>query len=127
MPPAVEVAAFSIVGATAFSVHFLVVSMIVPLGAPPLAANVLGFGAAFGVSFVGHDRWSFPASERNRSLAVRRFLVVAVIGFLANQTLYFAVLELTLLPYRLALLVVLTAVAGLTLVLSKLWVFADVG
>jgi putative flippase GtrA len=123
--PAVELAAFSIVGCAAFAVHFFVVSAIVPLGVPPLAANVLGFAAAFGVSFVGHDRWSFPASARSRSLAARRFFVVAVIGFLANQTLYFALLELTSLPYRLALLVVLTAVAGLTLVLSKLWAFAD--
>ena len=111
--PAVELAAFSIVGCAAFAVHFFVVSAIVPLGVPPLAANVLGFAVAFGVSFAGHDRWSFPASARSRSLAARRFFVVAVIGFLANQTLYFA------------LLVVLTAVAGLTLVLSKLWAFAD--
>ncbi|HEU4620292.1 MAG TPA: GtrA family protein, partial [Gammaproteobacteria bacterium] len=57
-----SVVAFGIVGTIAAAVHFGIVSLIVPLGPPPLAANVVGFAGAFGVSFTGHNYWSFPSA-----------------------------------------------------------------
>ena len=119
-----EIVAFGIVGGTAFVVHFAVVAVTVPLGVAPLLANVLGFLAAFAVSFVGHGRWSFPAEGRPVAAALRRFAVVAVSGFVLNESAYAVLLRWTQLDYRLALFVVLCAVAGLTWLAGRYWAFA---
>lgn len=119
-----EVVAFGIVGITAFLVHFTVVAVTVPLGVTPLLANVLGFLAAFAVSFAGHGRWSFPAEGRPVAPALRRFAVVAVSGFVLNESAYAVLLHWTQLDYRVALFIVLCAVAGLTWLAGRYWAFA---
>jgi putative flippase GtrA len=119
-----SVLAFGVVGTIAASVHFAIVSLIVPRGVPPLAANVAGFGGAFGVSFTGHNFWSFPSAGREKRRAAARFFVVACSSFALNEALYFAVLS-TGLDYRIALLIVLGTVALVTLLLSRYWAFAD--
>ena len=117
--------AFVAVGAAAFAVHFVVVSELVPFGLPPLVANVVGFLCAFGVSFLGHERWSFPARTRDRARAIRRFFVVAACGFALNELLYATLLGLTDLGFRAALLFVLVVTAVSTFLLSRHWAFAD--
>lgn len=119
-----HVVAFGLVGSAAAAVHFSIVSLVVPLGPPPLLANVIGFAGAFGVSFAGHNYWSFPAAGRPKRRAALRFLLVACTSFALNETLYWLVLR-TGLDYRLALLLVLGAVALLTLLASRYWAFAD--
>jgi putative flippase GtrA len=119
-----ELAAFGIVGGAAFAVHVAVVSLLVPQGLPPLAANVVAFALAFGVSFVGHARWSFPASGRAVVPALVRFAVVAVGAFAFNETAYAALLAWTPLDYRVALVIVLAGVAGFTFVTGRHWAFA---
>ncbi len=125
LPRVRELRAFVLVGCAAFAVHFTVVATLAPLGMPPLAANVVAFLVAFGVSYVGHSRLTFPSERRATSAALPRFLGVAVGGFALNETLYWALLRYTTLDYRLALLLVLGAVAVVTLVWSKYWAFAD--
>ena len=119
-----EVVAFGAVGVTAFLVHFAVVAATVPLGVAPLLSNVLGFLAAFAVSFVGHGRWTFPAEGRPVAPALRRFAVVAVSGFVLNESAYAVLLLWTQLDYRVALFIVLCAVAGLTWLAGRYWAFA---
>jgi putative flippase GtrA len=123
--PLRELVAFSIVGFVATVVHYGVVVLLVPLGIEPLAANVAGFLVAFVASFVGHDRWTFPAARRARGHALRRFFAVASLSFCANELLYEWLLRNTALSYRAALIVVLLAVGAATLSLSKLWAFRD--
>jgi len=121
-----QLAIFGIVGVAAFLTHFAIVIAIVPLGLVPLTANVIGFLCAFGVSYYGHSTWTFPANgDRKRLRALHRFFRVAVGAFLANETLFWMLLQWTDLPYQLALIIVLTLVAAGTLVLSKYWAFAD--
>jgi putative flippase GtrA len=119
-----ELVAFGLVGASAFLVHFVVVLSLVPLGMPPLVANVVGFLAAFTVSFVGHGRWSFPAEGRPVGPALRRFAVVAISGFVVNESAYALLLRLTRLDYRFALFLVLVSVAALTWLAGRYWAFA---
>lgn len=119
-----EVVAFGVVGGTAFLVHFAVVAATVPLGVAPLLANVLGFLAAFAVSFVGHGRWSFPAEGRPVGPALQRFAVVAIGGFALNESAYAVLLRATSLDYRVALFIVLAGVAGLTWLAGRYWAFA---
>jgi putative flippase GtrA len=119
-----ELVAFGLVGASAFVVHFAIVAALVPLGVPPLLANVVGFLAAFTVSFVGHGRWSFPAEGRPVAPALRRFAAVAITGFAVNEGLYAVLLRFTALDYRVALLLVLGGVAALTWLANRYWAFA---
>jgi putative flippase GtrA len=125
LPMPREIIVFIIVGLTAFGVHFSVVSLLVPLGMPPLVANVVAFFTAFSVSFFGHNRWTFPARGAERPGALRRFFVVATAGFAGNETLYWVLLTFTTLSYRVALLIVLTIIATSTMLFSKYWAFAD--
>jgi putative flippase GtrA len=121
----VPIIVFGFVGASAAVVHFLLVSLLVPLGAHPLAANVLAFSVAFSVSFSGHQRWTFPAAGHARPQALHRFFAVALTGFIVNELLYAVLLRFTSLGYREALVMVLLFVAGATFVASKYWAFAD--
>jgi putative flippase GtrA len=121
-----RIAIFGTVGCIAFGVHFGVVVALVTENLAPLLANVFGFLCAFGVSFLGHHRFTFPESRgRNRIRALHRFLRVAVLGFVANEALFWVLLRTTQLPYQLILLTVLATVAAMTLLLSKYWAFAD--
>ncbi len=119
-----NVVAFGVVGCCAAAVHLGIVSLIVPLGLAPLAANVVGFCGAFGVSFAGHNYWSFPAAGREKRRAALRFFLVACSSFALNETLYWLVLQ-TGIDYRVALVLVLGTVALLTLLVSRYWAFAD--
>ncbi len=118
----VELVRFGIVGIAAMAIHWCVVALLVPLGFTPLIANVIGFCVAFNVSFFGHHHWTF-ASPDNQKNTFRRFAGVAILGFISNEALYALLLEFTRLDYRVALLIVLIAVAGMTYLLSRLWAF----
>jgi putative flippase GtrA len=104
------------------AVHWTVVAILVPLGIAPLIANVIGFCVAFNVSFFGHHRWTF-ASEENQQNTFKRFAAVALLGFALNEVMYSLLLKFTAFDYRIALGIVLVAVAGLTFVLSRCWAF----
>lgn len=116
---------FSTVGAAAFVAHFSTVALLVPIGLPPLAANVVAFLAAFAVSVIGHARFTLGTPRRRTSAALRRFAVVAVAGFVVNEASYAALLADTTIDYRIALLLVLSAVAVLTYVAARDWAFAE--
>ena len=120
-----QILRFIFVGGLAFVVHFSMVSIIVPLGIPPLAANVAGFFTAFGVSYLGHRHWTFPSTSAARHAALVRFFLVAVSGFALNEALYWFLLTATVLDYKTALVIVLAAVAVVTFTVSKLWAFRD--
>lgn len=125
-----QLARFGVVGIAAMAVHWLVVAALVPLGAAPLVANIVAFAVAFNVSYTGHRHWTFarPADAAPGTAAApqatpfKRFLGVALLSFVLNETLYYALLRQGI-EYRLALFVVLVAVAVLTFVLSRYWAF----
>ena len=118
---------FGLVGASAALVHMgLVWWLVARFEAAPLLANVLGFCVAFCVSFVGHHRRTFAVHAASVRHALPRFLLVALLGFSANELLYAALLQLGV-EYRLALFLVLVAVAGMTWLLSRYWAFRQSG
>ena len=116
---------FGIVGVSAMLVHLGSVALIlVPLGLPPLVANVFGFLLAFQVSHLGHHRFTFSAAQAPAARSRRRFFAVALVSFLVNEALYASLLRFTELDYRVALGIVLVAVAALTFVSARQWAFA---
>ena len=115
---------FLAVGGSAAAVHFGVVLLLVSQHrVPALAANVVGFLMAFCVSFLGHHRLTFAGGPASARQSLPRFAAVAVLGFVSNELLYALLLALGF-DYRLSLLVVLVAVAGMTWLLSRYWAFA---
>jgi putative flippase GtrA len=118
-----ELGAFTAVGSAATSLHMGVVATSVPHGLSPLIANVFGYGLACAVSFIGHERWSFPAAGRPLAPALRRFAAVSALCFALNEGCYAGALLWTRLDYRVALVAVIATVGLAKLVASKHWVF----
>jgi putative flippase GtrA len=118
---------FVAVGCTAAAVHLTTALLLVSgAGVPPLAANVGGWLPAFGVSFLGQWRFTFSARTAPGWQALRRFLVLSLGAFAANEAAYAALLRWTAVPYGLLLAMVLVGVALLTYVVSSLWAFRGV-
>jgi putative flippase GtrA len=115
---------FIAVGCTAAAVHFATVRLLVgAAGAAPLAANVAGWLLAFGVSFLGQWRFTFRAQQAPAWQALRRYFVLSLGGFAANESAYGALLHWTHLPYDLLLAAVLVGTALVTYVLGSRWAF----
>jgi len=112
---------FGCVGVIAMAVHLAVVIALVPLGLPPLWANVLAFAVAFQISYFGHRGWTFR-SFGGRG-AYGRMLVVSLASFALNEAMYACLLKFTPLDYRVSLTLVLVAVALFTFAGSRFWVF----
>jgi putative flippase GtrA len=114
-----EFAAFALIGTAATGLNMIVVAGLVPLGAAPLFANLVGFLVSFAWGFIGHTRWTFPAAGRPLAPALRRFAVLSIAGFAVNELLYAGALSGTALDYRLALLAVITSLGLVKLLASK--------
>ena len=118
-------ARFVVVGCTAAAVHWSVVRLAVgATGMAPLLANLLGWMVAFGVSFVGHHRWTF-GDVPGRSVGHRlpRFLLVSLAGFAVNEAAYALALAWGGWRYDLTLAGVLVLVAVGTFVAGRRWAF----
>lgn len=115
---------FVAVGCAAAATHWLVaVACVVMWQLPPLAANVVGWLAAFLVSFSGHYRLTFRRQRKSLAAACGRFFLVSAGGFLINELSYAWLLHFTDIPYDLLLAAILVAIALLTFILSRFWAF----
>lgn len=125
-PLLAQIFRFGVVGLTAAAVHFSVVVLFVQqIKMTPLHANVIGFIVASQVSYWGHRIWTFAAFDTLHSVAYPRTLLIQVLNFAANQTLFYIFL-LVRLPYPIALLIVLTILPIFTFLSNKFWVFREV-
>lgn len=117
---------FGVVGVSAMAVHLASVALLlVPMGLSPLLANVVGFLLAFQVSHAGHRHLTFRRGDAPASRSRGRFFLVAAGSFVVNEAMYAALLHYTGLDYRVALAIVLVAVAALTFVAARQWAFAS--
>ena len=115
---------FTIIGALAALTHYIVaVGLEHSAFLTASHANIVGFIAAFPVSYFGHRKFSFAGHDSSHRHALPRFLSVAILGFLANQTLVLNALQHTKLPFWFLLGVVMVLVAASTYLLSKFWAF----
>lgn len=122
-PLVAQIFRFGVVGLSAAFVHFGVVVLLVQnFKLTPLNANIFGFLIASQVSYWGHRIWTFAARDTLHSVAFPRTLLVQILNFAANQTLFYIFLTLHL-PYTIALIVVLTVLPVFTFISNKFWVF----
>ncbi|HEY9108261.1 MAG TPA: GtrA family protein, partial [Roseateles sp.] len=109
---------FLLVGCAAAAVHWVtVVALVGHAGWRPLTANVVGWLAAVGVSFLGHHLRTFRGHGGRLLHALPRFLLLSASGFAINESVY-ALLLRGGHRYDLVLAVVLVGVAGITYRLS---------
>ncbi|HEU0230836.1 MAG TPA: GtrA family protein [Burkholderiaceae bacterium] len=115
---------FVAVGCAAAATHWLVVVAVVSLASlAPLAANVIGWLVAFGVSFSGHYQLTFRHLRAPVLRAARRFFLVSALGFCVNEASYAWLLRATTIRYDVLLAIILIAIAGLTFILGRFWAF----
>jgi len=115
---------YGAVGGCAAVFYYATVIGLVELGGlRPLAANPMAFLLAVVANYTGQRLWTFPESTRAHRSSLPRFLATAALGFSLNQSLFYLLLNLTDLPYVIALPVAAGLVAGVTFTLALLWVF----
>lgn len=114
---------FGIVGLSAAIIHFSVVALLVErANLAPLVANIFGFLVSFPLSYWGHRFWTFQDTEAQHKVAVAKLLLIQLVNFSANESLFYIFLSLHL-PYLLALAIVLIILPIFTFASSKLWAF----
>lgn len=122
---------FTLIGVIAAIVHYAVaVSLEYFEILTASEANIAGFLMAFPVSFIGHKTYSFPdrqlsSHQLSSAKSLVRFFFVAVLGFLANQSLVVINVHTLRLSFWFALGVVMVFVAVSTYLLSRYWAFKE--
>ncbi|WP_431264589.1 GtrA family protein [Roseateles chitinivorans] len=119
---------FIAVGCAATLIHWITgTAAISLLGLPPLTANGIAWSIAAGVSFFGHQRWTFASRGAEMQRSAPRFLLVSLAGLCLNQASFAALLRWTELSYATVLALVLLLVAGVSYVASSRWAFLRLG
>ena len=121
-----EFCIFILVGISAAIFHLLIVWLLVNGNVlTPLQANIAGFLGAVNVSYFGHSQFTFSQIKKVSIQTFTKFFSVACASFLINQIAYFYGLKWFGSKFYLPILaLVLVAVALLTFIFSKFWVFA---
>jgi len=80
---------FGIVGLIAALTHYLVVIQLIqpPYQVALKYANLLAFIIAFWVSYFGHRIFTFKATHLKHRETLKKFIVVAGLGFILNESL----------------------------------------
>ncbi len=117
---------FALVGSGATLVHLVTGGILVAAGVPALAANLPAFLISFGVSFLGHWRYTFPDGGIALNRALRRFLLVAILGFSLNESILAVLLRITGAEVA-ALFCAVMISAAATFVLGRNWAFRPSG
>jgi putative flippase GtrA len=121
-----EVLRFSLTGGLSTAVHFAMVALLVSfMRFLPPHANIIAFLLAFGVSYFGHSKYTFPNSGRTGlDPALIKFFIVAILSFAMNESLYIYLLKtMQQYNYLLVLIFDLSIVGTVTFCLCKLWAF----
>jgi len=118
---------FGIVGLGATLTHALsFVAAIELAGIAPLLANLVAFGIAVLVSFLGHFHWTFrrAGGAAPGLAALLRFVVVALTGLVLNSLIVYGVVHILAWPYPFAVLLMVSLVPLVVFALSRAWAFA---
>lgn len=84
--------------------------------------NTVAFLLGFIVSFSGNYYWTFRNSS-SPGQAIRRFSMVALIGYTTNTTLLYLFHKNPYFDIETTSIIIALAIAGMTFLLSRLWAF----
>lgn len=114
---------FTLVGITAACVHISIVwALITQLGIETLLANLFAFLIAFIVSFAGQYLWTFR-SKRYWKNALIRFFLTSLLGFMVNNIVLIAVLDMEILSDSLTAVLSACVIPLVTYLAGRFWAF----
>ena len=118
-----RLARFSVVGAFATVVHVGVAMIVVAAaGANPTVGAMIGFVAAFMVSYFGHFRFTFAASGRYRDYLLK-FAVSSLASFLLSTAAVWVATAVLGIDYKPALIALGIIVPVCNYLMNRFWVF----
>lgn len=89
----------------------------------PQVANFVGFCLAAGLSYLGHNIFTFEGNGRH-AVNLPRFIVVAVGGLVASSVITYMVTTVLGGPFSLAMMMVMVVVPSVTFLGLKYWAFS---
>lgn len=118
-----QVPLFALVGAAATLTHVIAALAARELaGLSPMGANLVGYLAAVGVSYLGNARFTFRRAVLHGP-QFARFVAVSLLGLALTQGLTWLLVERLGWSFSAGLAVVAIAVPALSFVLQRLWAF----
>jgi putative flippase GtrA len=118
-----RLARFFAVGTIATIVHIGVAMIVVAAaGANRTVGAMIGFVAAFMVSYFGHFRFSFAASGRYRDYLLK-FAVSSLASFLLSTAAVWVATAILGIDYKLALIALAIIVPVCNYLVNRFWVF----
>lgn len=121
--PLAEIARFAATGGAATLVHLSVLVIAVEVaGLAAAPASGLAFCVAVTVTYLSQSYWVFRDPDHTL-VRVRKFLITAVGGIVANVALMAAIVDWLGLHYGVGFVAVLIVVPTATFVVNKFWVF----
>jgi putative flippase GtrA len=122
-----RLARFSAIGGLATVVHIGVAMVAVAaVGANPTAGSMIGFVAAFLVSYVGHFRFTFAAPGRYRDYLLK-FVVSSLASFFLSTGAVWVATAILGIDYKPALIVLAIIVPLCNYLVNRFWVFLQPG
>jgi putative flippase GtrA len=122
-----RLARFSAVGALATAVHIGVAMVAVAAtGANPTVGTMIGFVAAFLVSYVGHFRFSFAVPGRYRDYLLK-FAVSSLASFFLSTGAVWVATAILGIDYKPALMALAVVVPVCNYLVNRFWVFLQPG
>ncbi len=118
-----QLARFGVIGVLAALTHYAIAIALTHHGMIAGWANLVAFVTAFWVSYFGHRYFSFDAGDVSHQQTLPRFIVVAVIGFVFNETLLLLMLHFTSLSINIGLPFIIILTAAMTFILSRQFAF----
>ena len=114
---------FGVIGVLAALTHYAIAMILTDKGMQPAWANLIAFVIAFWVSYFGHRYFSFDAGEISHQHTLPRFILVAVFGFILNESLLLLMLHVTTVTMAVGLPFIILLTAMFTFVLSRQFAF----
>jgi putative flippase GtrA len=122
-----RLARFSVVGVVATVLHIGVAMIAVAAaGANPTVAAMIGFTAAFAVSYFGHFRFTFAASGRHRDYLLK-FAVSSLASLVLSTGMVWVATAILGIDYKPALFALAVIVPVCNYLVNRFWVFLQPG
>ena len=117
-----QIARFAAVGAAATCAHY-VVALLASNGVNVYGANLLGYLAAVGISYVGHQRYSFRVDVISHKRQLPRFVLGSLTGLALSYIALAIARDVFGAPDWLSLAAAVSLVPVYTFFFNKLYVF----
>lgn len=114
---------FSLIGFCITLVHLVAARALVATGVSVTTANRLAFGCAVCAGFLGHSWFSFAGHSVPKRQAFAKYGLVAITGYLINETILALLLSADVIAPVIALTVAIVSAAAISFVFSRTWAF----